>query len=130
MAASYHQLGITAQARGRLEEADDWYQRSLAIKEELGDRRGMALTYAQLGRIAETRDHTLQALVWNIRCVALFSQFPSPFTGSGTAALARLTRQSGIPAVEQAWQQVTGQPLPQQVCDYITSQHNDESSQP
>ena len=53
MAITYHQLGITAQDRGRLDEADDWYRKSLAINEELGDRPGMALTYAQLGLLAE-----------------------------------------------------------------------------
>ena len=50
-----HQLGMTAQARGRLDEAQDWYRKSLAINEELGNRPGMASTYAQLGLLAETR---------------------------------------------------------------------------
>ena len=49
IAVTYHQLGMTAQARGRLDEADDWYRQSLAIEEELGDRPGMAVTYHQLG---------------------------------------------------------------------------------
>ncbi len=129
MADTYHQLGLTAQARGRLDEADGWYRRSLAIDEELGDHRGMALSYAQLGLLAEDRAQALQALAWNIRCVTLFSQFPSPLTRTGPSALARLARQLGMPAVEYTWQQVTGQPLPQQVRDYITSQHNDESSE-
>ena len=53
MAGTYHQLGITAQDRGRLDEAEDWYRKSLTINEELGDRPGMALTYAQLGLLAE-----------------------------------------------------------------------------
>ena len=52
MAAS-HQLGMTAQDRGRLEEARNWYRQSRAIKKELGDRPGMAITYAQLGLLAE-----------------------------------------------------------------------------
>jgi Tfp pilus assembly protein PilF len=55
MAATYHQLGITAQDRGQLDRADDWYRQALAISEELGDRPGMALTYAQLGLLAEER---------------------------------------------------------------------------
>ena len=55
MASTYHQLGIIAQDRGRLEEAEDWYRKSLAIKEELGDRPGMAITYGQLGLLAEAR---------------------------------------------------------------------------
>jgi tetratricopeptide (TPR) repeat protein len=124
MAGVYHQLGMTAQARGRLEEADDWYRKSLAIKEELGNLPGMALTYGQLGLIAENRDQAPLALEWNIRCVTLFGQFPSPLTRTGTAALARLTRQLGLPALEQAWQQATGQPVPQAVRDYITSHHD------
>ena len=48
----YHQLGMTAQDRGRLDEAEDWYRKSLTIKEELGDRPGMAITYHQLGNTA------------------------------------------------------------------------------
>ena len=47
-------------------------------------------------------------------------------TGTGPTALARLTRQLGLPALEAAWQQVTGQPVPQAVRDYITS-HPDQT---
>ena len=32
----YHQLGMTAQDRGRLDEADDWYRNAIQIREELG----------------------------------------------------------------------------------------------
>jgi len=55
MAITYHQLGMTAQDRGRVDEAEDWYRKSLAISEDVGDRPGMAITYAQLGRLAEDR---------------------------------------------------------------------------
>jgi tetratricopeptide (TPR) repeat protein len=44
-AVIYHQLGSTAQDRGRLDEAEDWYRKALTIFEELGDRPGMAATY-------------------------------------------------------------------------------------
>ena len=127
LAAVYHQLGITAQHRGQLDEADDWYRKSLTISEELGDRPGMAITYAQLGLLAEERDQPRQALTWNIRCITLFDEFPHPMTGTGPAALARLTRQLGLPALEQAWRQVTGQSLPQPAREYVTSQHDDDS---
>jgi tetratricopeptide (TPR) repeat protein len=120
VAVIYHQLGMTAQDRGRLDEADEWYRKSLTIKEERGDRPGMALSYAQLGLLAEERGQPRQAIEWNIRCVTLFSQFPSPMTGTGPAALTRLTHQLGILVLEQAWEQVTGQPVPQAVRDYIT----------
>ena len=121
-AITYHHLGIIAQARGRLDEAEDWYRKSLAIKEELGNRHGMASSYGQLGLLAEDRGQAPQALTWNIRCVTLFEEFPSPLTGSGPSSLVRLTSELGLPALEQAWLEVTGQSLPQQVRDYITSQ--------
>jgi hypothetical protein len=39
--------------------------------------------------------------------------------------LARFTRQLGIPALEEAWRQVTGQPVPGAVRDFITSHTGD-----
>jgi tetratricopeptide (TPR) repeat protein len=128
MAISYHQLGISAQGRGRLDEAEDWYLKSLAIADELGTRPSMARIYAQLGLLAEARDQRQQALAWNIRCVTLFSDFPSRLTGTGPSSLARLTSQLGLPALEAAWHEATGQPLPATVRDWITS-HQDETTQ-
>ena len=64
MATTYHQLGMTAQDRGRLDEAEDWYRKSLAIKEELGDRPGMARSYHQLGMTAQDRGRLDEAEDW------------------------------------------------------------------
>jgi tetratricopeptide (TPR) repeat protein len=130
MATTYHQLGITAQDRGRLEQADDWYRQSLVIEEELGDRPGLARTYAQLGLLTEARTQPQLALEWNIRSVSLFDEVPSPMTGTAPAALARLTRQLGLPVLEQTWQQVTGQPLPEPVRDYVTSHDQEPGNEP
>jgi hypothetical protein len=119
MAASYHQLGRVAQDRGRLDEAADWYARSLAIGEELGDRPGMAVTYSQLGLLAEEQHDPDRALEWTVRCVALFDDVPHPGSGTGPGQLARLTHQLGIQALEACWQKVTGGPLPGAVRDYV-----------
>ena len=121
---------MVAQDRGRLDEAADWYARSLAIKEELGDRPGMASSYGQLGLLAEARGSPGQALEWMVRCVALFDDFPHPSTGPGPRHLARLTRQLGIPALEACWQQVTGGPLPGAVRDYLRSYRPDTADTP
>lgn len=82
IAVIYHQFGMTAQARGRLDEADDWYCNALAIEED----------------------------------------------GPGPSRLARLTRQLSMPGLEEAWRQVTGQPLPQTVSDYVTSHHDEQTA--
>ncbi len=62
--AIYHQLGITAQDCGRLDEADDWYRKSLAIFEELSGRPGMASVYHQLGMTAQRRGRLDEADDW------------------------------------------------------------------
>jgi len=122
MARIYHQLGMNARDRRRLDEAEEWFHDSLAISEELGNGPYMALTCAQLGLLAEDRTQPRVALAWNVRCVTLFDEFPSRLTGTGPSAVVRLARELGMPALEETWRQVTGQPLPQQVRDYVASQ--------
>jgi tetratricopeptide (TPR) repeat protein len=120
IASVYHLLGRVAQARGQLDEAERRYLQSLAINEELGNRAVLAETYTQLGLLAEDAGQLTKALEWNIRCLALFGQFPSPMTPGAPIALFRLTCHLGVPTVEQAWQQVTGRHLPQRVREYVT----------
>ncbi len=49
VAVIWHQTGITYQAAGRPEEAEDAYRKSLAIKVRLGDVDGQASTLSGLG---------------------------------------------------------------------------------
>jgi tetratricopeptide (TPR) repeat protein len=126
LATDYHQLGNTAQDRGRLDEAEDWYRKSLTVKEELGDLLGAARTYGQLGLLAEAQQQPRQALDWIVRCLASFAEFPHPVTGPGPLHLARITRQLGLTALEEAWREVTGHPLPRPVRDYISSQPDEQ----
>jgi tetratricopeptide (TPR) repeat protein len=71
LAVAYHQLAMVAQARGKLDEAEDWYTRSLPINEELGDRPGQAITYHQLGIVAQTRGKLGEAERWYTRSLAI-----------------------------------------------------------
>ncbi|MFI5727283.1 CHAT domain-containing tetratricopeptide repeat protein [Streptomyces cyaneofuscatus] len=128
MATTYHQLGWVAQWQGRLEEAEGWYGKSLSIKEGLGNRAGVAVTYAALGLIAGVRDDPTNALVWVIKCVALFDEIPHPRTGSGPKHLRLLTAHLGIEAVERAWQQQKGTPIPPTVRAYALTPPTDPSA--
>ena len=67
----YHQLGITAQDHGRLDEAEDWYRNSLAIKEAVTDRPGMAGTYHQLGILSQDRGRLDEAEDWYRKSLAI-----------------------------------------------------------
>ncbi|MCX5557409.1 tetratricopeptide repeat protein [Streptomyces sp. NBC_00038] len=60
-AAYVHQLGMIAQLRGDYQQAEKRYRASLAIKEELGNRSGIASSYHQLGIIAQERGDYQQA---------------------------------------------------------------------
>jgi tetratricopeptide (TPR) repeat protein len=73
IAVIYHQLGITAREQGRLDEADDWYRRSLAISEEFGNRSMIGLIYHGLGNIAQIRGQLDEADDWYRRSLAIKS---------------------------------------------------------
>jgi tetratricopeptide (TPR) repeat protein len=74
MAVSYHQLGYTAQGRGRLDEAEDWYRRALTIFEELSDRPHMAITYYQLGHTAQDHGRLDEAEDWYRKSLTIFEE--------------------------------------------------------
>ena len=74
LATIYHQLGIIAQEKAELAAAEDWYRKSLAIKEELGDRHGAAGTYHELGIVAQNRQHLKEAEDWHRRALPIFEE--------------------------------------------------------
>ncbi|MGW1564469.1 hypothetical protein ACWCQ1_49795 [Streptomyces sp. NPDC002144] len=82
----------------------------------------MASSYGQLGLHAEASNDPDRALVWVIKCVALFDEFPHPMTASGPAYLRHLTGRLGIATVENAWQQEIGNPLPDAVREYVLAE--------
>ncbi len=67
-AYSYGNLGIVYDSLGEYQKAIEFYQQSLAIKREIGDRGGEAkawfnlgLTYYKLKRISEAKEAYLQS---------------------------------------------------------------------
>ena len=61
---TFHQLGIVAEERGRLTEAEEWYRKAVSIDEELGDRASVAISFHQLGVVAQTRGRLAEAEEW------------------------------------------------------------------
>ena len=117
MAAACHQLGVTAQARGRLDEADAWYDQALTLSQQCGDQPAAAMTTAQLGLLARQRDQPRDALRLLIRSVNLYAGFPGLLPDTVPHAIARLIVQFGTGALETAWEEENGSPLPPGIRD-------------
>jgi len=73
-----HNLGIIAQTRGEPAQAMEWYQKSLQIKEELGNRAGMASTLGQMGVFATEQGQPAEAVPLNLRSLAIQIDLGSP----------------------------------------------------
>jgi tetratricopeptide (TPR) repeat protein len=71
MASSNHQLGRVAQERGSYEEALEWYRKSLAIFDELGNRAGMASSRSQIGVLLTATGRAEEAVPWNLRSLTI-----------------------------------------------------------
>ena len=96
IATTYHQLGVVAQGRGRLDEAEDWYRKALTIKEELGNRPGTATTYHQLGMIAQTRGQLDEAEDWYRKALTFSEDLQTPsYVAITHAQLGRLAAERG-----------------------------------
>ncbi|HEU0027590.1 MAG TPA: tetratricopeptide repeat protein, partial [Ktedonobacterales bacterium] len=64
-------LGQIAQRRGRLGEAEGYYQQSLAIRREVSDRRGEGVDLSNLGQIAQQRGRLEEAEAYYQQSLAI-----------------------------------------------------------
>jgi tetratricopeptide (TPR) repeat protein len=71
MAAVVHQLGMVAEMREELDNAEGWYRRSLTIEEALGNRPGQATSYHHLGTVAQRRGRLDDAEHWYRRSLTI-----------------------------------------------------------
>jgi tetratricopeptide (TPR) repeat protein len=95
IATACHSLGVVAQRRAQLDDAEAWYLKSLAISEELDDRPHLALSYHHLGAVAQERGRLDDAEAWYLKSVAIFeeigdrSRMASSFHNLGVVAQQR-----------------------------------------
>ncbi len=73
LVSCYHQLGRIAQERHDFMHSEQWYLRSLTIKEAQGDKHGMANTYAQLGALERMQQHWVSAAKWFVKAAVTFN---------------------------------------------------------
>ncbi|HEX4806105.1 MAG TPA: tetratricopeptide repeat protein, partial [Conexibacter sp.] len=71
LATTYHQLGVVAALRSRLDLAERWHRRALAISEQRGDRAAIAAAYQDLGITALKQREFDAADAWLRKALAL-----------------------------------------------------------
>jgi tetratricopeptide (TPR) repeat protein len=71
LAVAYHQLAAVAQEGERLDEAEQWCLKALAIKEQLGDRRLIVTTQHLLGVVAQKQGRLDEAEQWYKKVLAV-----------------------------------------------------------
>ncbi|MEV4767741.1 tetratricopeptide repeat protein [Micromonospora humida] len=64
LSVPYLNLGNVARVRGDLDQAEDWYNKSLALQKSPRDSHRIAAIYHQLGRVAQDRGKLDQAEDW------------------------------------------------------------------
>jgi hypothetical protein len=67
-----------AQLRGDDDAALDWYNKSLAISEQLGDRAKMATTISQMGILHTEKGRAADGVPLNLQSLALRLEIGSP----------------------------------------------------
>ncbi|MFL6077252.1 MAG: tetratricopeptide repeat protein [Mycobacteriales bacterium] len=72
--ALYLQFGLVARQRGRLDEAEDWFSRALALYEERGDSAGVAHSHHEFGKLAVRQGNLDEAEDWLRRALAMYEQ--------------------------------------------------------
>ena len=73
-AAVYHQFGVITLQRWQLDQAEEWFQKSLAIIERGEDRDSVADDYHSLGRICLHQRRYTEAKVWFSKSLEIHQQ--------------------------------------------------------
>jgi tetratricopeptide (TPR) repeat protein len=71
LAIAFHQLGRVAQERGNLDDAEDWYLKSLAAEQDSGNQLGISASFHQLGRLCQEQGRLGDAENWYLKSLAI-----------------------------------------------------------
>ena len=100
----YQQIGNVAYLTADLDDAQDWYIKSLAIKEELHDRPGMVDSYHQLGNVAYLMGDLDDAQDWYIKSLAIKEELHNrPGMASSYHQLGNVAHQMGDLDLAEDW---------------------------
>ena len=78
VAAVYHQMGVLEQHRWHLDDAEEWYQKSLAIIEKGEDEASTADDYYCIGQVKQNQRFYTEAKEWFSKALDLHQRLQDP----------------------------------------------------
>ncbi len=112
-----HNFGILLQSRGDYEAALDLYQRSLKIKEELGNRDGVASSQGQIGKLFTETERYAEAFERLLFALSAFIELQSPNAQIVARMLKTLRSKWGAEGFDAAWREATKTDVPEGLLD-------------
>jgi tetratricopeptide (TPR) repeat protein len=95
-------MAAIEQAQGNYAEAVRLYGESMKLEEELGDKRGIAITLGQMGQLARAQGRLKEALGYFVKAFAIFEELHSPYRDLALKDIASIREQVGEEQFE-AW---------------------------
>lgn len=113
-------MGIVAEEQRRFEEAEALYRQALQIYEAAGDTYHAAGDYHQLGRVAQLQRRFEEAMSYFVQALGTYIRFEDGYMAEyPLRGLAELHQELGEAAFESTWEQVTGEPLSDEIRELI-----------
>lgn len=117
VAMTLNNIGAIYQARGDYTGAMAMYEKALKISEETGSRAGVALTRGQIGTLLAQTMRYSEAFENLLFAMKTFTELQSPNAKVAADELKKLRSTWGTENFDAAWQQETGNPVP----EFLTS---------
>jgi tetratricopeptide (TPR) repeat protein len=103
-----HNMGILKQGRGEYKEALGFYEKSLKILEELGDRAGIASSLGQMGQLFRQLKRFPESLDCTLNALQICKELQSPNVNIAINALNELREQWGTEKFDKSFKEKTG----------------------
>ena len=115
IAMCLYEIGNLHYLRGSYAEALAHYERSLKIEEELGSRSNIASSLGQMGQLLLQLGQYEDAFGRILSALSILMELQSPNAANAVNDLKRLRSAWGAEPFDAAWQEATGEPVPDEL---------------
>jgi tetratricopeptide (TPR) repeat protein len=113
VATSLHQIGRIHETGGDHSTALVIYEKARKILEELGDRANVAISHGAMGRLLANLQCYQEAFEHSLQALLIYLALESPNRTLAIEDLQNLRAKWGKKKFDAAWQQATGEAVPE-----------------